>query len=358
MNQSRIARVVEGMHKLGLSQILVSSLESTYYLSGIWCPMAERLQALLIDDRGGVTLVANRMFALSGRQGSARIVEYDDVDDSVAVLAQLIRPGKLGVDKTWPSHFLIRLMALRPDVMPVVGSQPVDEARMLKDAAEVGALLRASHLNDAVVRALPGTLKLGDTELGVARRYQDLAVSKGADGNSFAPLICFGANAAEPHHAPDNTPLRDGDAVIIDVGCALDHAMADMTRTVFFGGATDEQKKVYDTVLRANLAAKAAVRPGVMLKDVDRAARKLIEDAGYGPQFLHRTGHGIGIEVHEPPDVSAVNELVCRPGMTFSIEPGIYLPGKFGVRIEDLVLVTEDGCLVLNELERELLLVR
>lgn len=358
MNHNRIARVVEGMRALGLDQILVSSLESTYYLSGIWCPQGERLQALLIDRSGGVTLIANRMFALNGQQGSAKIVEYDDIDDSVAALAEVVKPGKLGVDKTWPSHFLIRLMALRGDVTPALGSQPVDEARMLKDEAEIEAMLRASRLNDAAVRELPKTLGLGDTERSVARRYADLALAVGADGNSFAPLICFGANAAEPHHGTDDTRLKEGDAVIMDVGCQWNHAMADMTRTAFFGSVTDEQRRVYDTVLRANMAAKACVRPGVALKDVDRAARKLIEDAGYGANFLHRTGHGIGIEVHEPPDVSAVSETVCRPGMTFSIEPGIYLPGKFGVRIEDLVLVTEDGCMVLNELDRELSVIR
>ncbi len=357
MNPSRIARVAAGMLGQGLEQILVSSIESIYYLSGIWCPMGERLQALLIDASGEVTLIANRMFALTGRQGAAKIVEYDDVDDSVAVLASLIKPGKLGVDKTWPSHFLIRLLALRPDVMPVVGSRPVDEARMIKDAQEIEAMIKSSQLNDAAVRELSGTLALGDSEQEVGRRYTDLARATGATGDGFA-LVCFGENTAEPHHVTDNTQLKQGEAVILDVGCQWRHAMSDMTRTVFFGSATDEQKRVYDTVLRANLAAIDKVRPGVALKDVDRAARKLIEDAGHGPNFLHRTGHGIGIEGHEPPDVSAVSDVICKPGMTFSIEPGIYLPGKFGVRIEDLVLVTEDGCLVLNALEKDLLIVK
>lgn len=357
MNKNRITRVVEGMRRLGLGQILVSSLESTYYLSGIWAPQGERLQLLIVNASGEVTLVANRMFALRGRQGDAEIVEYDDVDDSVSMLAGLLKPGKLGIDKGWPSHFLIRLMALRPDIVPVLGSEPVDEARMLKDEDEIRAMIASSRLNDRVTRYLPTTLAARDTELQVARRYRDKAIELGADGNGFEPLICFGKNAAEPHHGTDNTELKPGDAVIMDVGVQLNHAMSDMTRTVFFGAASDEQRRVYDAVLRANLAAKSAVRPGVPLREIDRAARKVIEDAGYGPNFLHRTGHGIGIEVHEPPDVSAVSEVIARPGMIFSIEPGIYLPGKFGVRIEDLVLVTEDGHLVLNELERDLIVI-
>ena len=358
MNNQRIARVIGNMGALGLSQILVTSLESTYYLSGIWCPPGERLQGLLIESNGEVTLIANRMFALAGQQGAAKLVEYDDVDDSVAVLAQLLKSGKLGVDKVWPSHFLIRLMAMRPDVLPVLGSAPVDSARMRKDDDEIAAMLKSSHLNDRTTGELIKTLALGDTELSVGRRHVDIGIGLGAAGASFTPLICFGQNAAEPHHGTDNTQLREGDAVILDVGVDLGHAMSDMTRTVFFGSATDEQKKVYDTVLRANMAAKAAVRPGVKLMDIDRAARGVIEDAGYGPYFLHRTGHGIGIEVHEPPDVSAVSETIAAPGMMFSIEPGIYLKGKFGVRIEDLVMVTEDGCLVLNELDRDLKIIK
>ena len=127
--------------------------------------------------------------------------------------------------------------------------------------------------------------------------------------------------------------------------------MSDMTRTMFFGAPTDEMKRVYELVRRANLAGKAAVKPGARLCDVDHAARQVIEEAGYGEYFIHRTGHGIGLEVHEPPDVSAVCERVLEPGMIFSIEPGIYLSGKFGVRIEDLVTVTQDGCEVLNQLE-------
>lgn len=138
------------------------------------------------------------------------------------------------------------------------------------------------------------------------------------------------------------------------MGLNLNHAMSDMTRTVFFSQASDEQKRVYDLVCTANQAARKAVRPGVPLSEVDRAARSVIEQAGYGAQFIHRTGHGIGLSVHEPPDVSAVNPLVCQPGMVFSIEPGVYLPGRFGVRVEDLVAVTEDGCETLNALDRTL----
>ena len=352
MNKSRLNRVIGGMKKHGLPCILVSDIESIFYLTGRWIQPGERMVALTVDANGGVCLFANRLFAQSPEEGLP-LVEYDDTEDCVAVLSGHLPEdlAVIGIDKRWPSHFLIRLMEKRPGLQVKIGSAPVDEARMLKDDDEIAAMRASSRLNDQVLAALMKTVKEGDTEAGLGRRYVDIARSMGAAGYSFAPLICFGPHCAEPHHDSDETPLKKGDAIIFDVGLDLNKAMSDMTRTVFFGEPTEEMKRVYELVRLANLAAKAAVKPGVPLRDIDRAARSVIEGAGYGAYFTHRTGHNIGIGVHEPPDVSATSEAVARPGMIFSIEPGIYLPGKFGVRIEDLVVVTEDGCEVLNRLE-------
>lgn len=357
MKTSRINRVLEGMTRLGLDQLLVTSTQSVYYLTGLWVSPGERLLALWLDRSGACALYANRLFALNGLTGDLRLIEFDDVDDSVAVLAEGLRPGTLGVDKTWPSHFLLRLMERRPDIRMSDGSRPVDEARMCKDEEELAALRLSSRMNDRVTGMLPGTLFEGMTERALARRYADFAADAGAAGSSFEPLICFGAGCAEPHHATGDAPLKPGDSVIMDVGLDLNHAMSDMTRTVFFGSVTDEQKRVYDLVRAANAAGRAAVRPGLPLSEFDRAARSVIEAGGYGPNFIHRLGHGIGLEVHEPPDVSSASTVIARPGMVFSIEPGIYLPGRFGVRIEDLVAVTEDGCETLNALERDMIVV-
>jgi Xaa-Pro dipeptidase len=355
MKTNRLARVMAGMERMNLKQLLVTSTESIYYLTGQWIAPGERLLALFIGE-GGPKLFVNHMFAVPPVEG-LELVEFDDSDDSVAALAAFVAPGAIGVDKAWPSRFLLSLMEKRSDVRPVIGSKPVDDARMLKDDEEIAALRMSSRTNDRVTGALRKSLVEGETELDVARRYEAIAASEGATGLSFSALICFGAGCAEPHHATGKARLQKGDAVILDVGVDVDHALSDMTRTVFFGSATDEQKKVYEIVRRANEAGKAAVRPGVKLSDIDRAARSVIEDAGYGKHFLHRTGHGLGLEVHEPPDVSAVSPYVAQPGMVFSIEPGIYLPGKFGVRVEDLVLVTEDGCECLNELDRDFMIV-
>ena len=207
----------------------------------------------------------------------------------------------------------------------------------------------SSRMNVAACARIAAALREGCTEKEIQSLYNQVALELGSPGPSFTPLICFGKNGAEPHHDSDATPLAPGDTVIMDVGLIWKHYCSDMTRTVHFGDATDEQKRVLDIVTAANRAGIAACRPGVKLRDVDRAARKVIEDAGYGPFFNHRTGHGIGLDVHEFPDCSAISDIVARPGMVFSIEPGIYLPGRFGVRVEDLVAITEDGCEVLTE---------
>ena len=353
MEIERIARVTERMRKMGLRQTLISSPASMFYLTGKWIFPGERMAVLYLNDQGDLALFANRLFALSGTV-DVPLVEYDDTEDCVAILAEHLIPGKIGIDKDWPSRFTIRLMETRSGLSPVIGSPCIDQTRLYKDEKELQWMRESSLKNDACTLNTIEQLKLGMTEAQAAEIYLKEAADQGAAGYSFEPLICFGPNCAEPHHVTDHTVLKSGDSVILDVGLSWQNYCSDMTRTVFMGKATDEQKRVYDVVRAANAAGRAAVRPGVPMKEIDRAARKVIEDAGYGKYFIHRTGHGIGLEVHEFPDVSAASEAIALPGMCFSVEPGIYLPGKFGVRIEDLVAVTEDGCETLNHAPRDL----
>ena len=351
LNQSRLVRVIENMSAQGLDQILVTGTPSVYYLSGRWISPGERMLALYINASGEAVLYANRLFALEGGEG-LELVEFDDTEDPIAMLAQRVKRGKLGIDKSWPSQFTIRLMEAAPGVVPVLGSGPVDDARMCKDAEEIALMREASRMNDEAMRRTLTEIREGMTELDLAACYVKNAKAAGGVGTSFAPIACFGANCAEPHHDNDETRLKRGDSVILDVGLLHGRYCSDMTRTVFFGEATDEQKRVYEVCRRANEAGRAAVRPGVPMCEFDRAARKVIEDAGYGGYFIHRTGHGIGLEVHEHPNNSSTSEIIAKPGMCFSVEPGIYLKGNFGVRVEDLVVVTEDGCETLNAFDR------
>lgn len=347
MNQKRLARVVDNMAAQGLGQIVVSAPTSVYYLTGLYVEPMERMLALLIRDDGSCILYANELFALPP-QTDLPMKLHTDSDDPTALLAADLKPGKLGVDKWWPSKFLIGVLNRRSDVAPVLGSAPVDEARMCKDAEEIAAMRHASRINDGVMAAAIGAIHAGATEAELADLVERTFRAQGADRSSEGQLVCFGPNGADPHHGPNDTVLRRGDSVVLDIFIPIRRYWCDMTRTVFFGAVSDEGRRVYDTVRAANEAAETIIRPGIPMRDIDAAARKVITDAGYGPYFTHRLGHGCGLDCHEPPDNSSACEVLTQPGMVFSVEPGIYLPGKLGVRVEDLVLVTEEGCEVLN----------
>lgn len=348
MNTARLARVLSRMEEEGLGQIIVSSTASVYYLTGLWIEPLERMLCLYLSTDGTAVLYGNALFGVQPQPG-LEVCIHTDSDEPTADLAGCVKPGRLGIDKFWPSKFLISLMDARKDVTPVLGSAPVDGARMYKDADEIAAIRAASRINDRVMAKAIAALHADVREDEIAALVEQLFKEAGADHSSEGQLVCFGPNGADPHHAPNSTVIKQGDSVVIDIFTPIHRYWCDMTRTVFFYTATVEGRKVYETVKAANLAAEAAIRPGVPMREIDRAARKVIEDAGYGSYFTHRLGHGCGLECHEPPDNSASSEAIAQPGMVFSVEPGIYLPGKLGVRVEDLVLVTEDGCKVLNK---------
>jgi len=340
------------MKREGLTQIIVSSTASVYYLTGLWVEPHERMLAVYLDDTGRAELFGNEIFGIEPREGLP-VFAHKDGENPVEELARHVKAGKLGIDKFWSSKFLIGLMELRPDVKPVHGSGPVDRARMLKDELEIKALRRSSALNDEVVELMISKVQEGAVENQLAGEVNRLYLERGADCEG-AQLVCFGANGADPHHSPDGTVLKPGDSVTFDIFIPFDRYWCDMTRTVFYQEAGEEQRRVYELVRKANLAAIERIRPGVFLSEIDRTARDIITEGGYGPYFTHRLGHGAGLECHEPPDVGSASEFPLEPGMVFSVEPGIYLPGKFGVRIEDLVLVTENGCEVLNKASKDL----
>lgn len=344
------------MEHQGLSQIIISSTASVYYLTGAWVEPMERMLALSVDASGRCVLYANALFGLAPQDG-LELVVHTDSDNPVAQLAAALRPGKVGVDKAWPSRFLIGILEQRPDLIPVLGSSPVDDARMFKDEEEIAAMRSASQINDRVMEAAIAAIGRGVRENELSTLVERLFREHGADRSSEGQLVCFGPNGADPHHGPGDTVIAAGDSVVLDIFIPIRRYWCDMTRTVFFEHADGEHRRVYEAVKAANLAAEAKIRPGVPMCDIDRAARQVIEEAGYGKYFTHRLGHGCGLDCHEPPDNSSACQVLAAPGMVFSVEPGIYLPGKLGVRIEDLVLVTEDGCEVLNKVPKDLRIV-
>ncbi|MEA5018778.1 MAG: Xaa-Pro peptidase family protein [Gordonibacter sp.] len=354
MYEQRIATVMKNLEQLGLTQMLVSDPRSVQYLTGVYIEPDERFLGLFLTQEHQPVLFMNELFIIPEKV-PCEVQWFTDTDNPVLLLAQHCdTTAPLGCDKVLTARFLLPLMACKAASGFVLASVAVDDARAHKDDAERAAMRSASRTNDAGMDRFRSLIYEGVTEAEVACQLEGIYRELGAQGCSFGPIVSFGANAADPHHEPDNTPLKHGDVVLFDVGCRQDEYCADMTRTFVFGEASDKQREVHEIVQRANAAARALVAPGVPFCELDAAARNVIEEAGYGAFFTHRLGHQIGLDVHEPGDVSATHNEPVQVGMTFSIEPGIYLPGEFGVRIEDLVLVTEGGCEVLNSYPREL----
>lgn len=353
MNSQRLSLVKSLLAQHGADQIIISDPSTIFYLTGKWFSPGERLLVLLISRSGDDLLINNELFPLTEDLG-VPVVLYKDTDPYVQIVSDHLQGDVIAVDKTWPARFLLPLMSQNPGKTFVVGSPIADGARLHKDEQEQDFMRHASSLNDSAMTVLASRVGENLTEAALEKQLLEIYEELGTDGISFSPIIAYGPNGADPHHETDGSKLKDGDTIIFDIGCKKNSYSADMTRTYFFREVSEEGREVYETVKEANLRAIAAVKPGNRFSDVDKAARDYITHKGYGPYFTHRTGHGIGIDVHEPEDVSSVNDHVLEPGMIFSIEPGIYLPGKFGVRIEDLVLVTADGCEVLNEVSKDL----
>lgn len=358
MNEARVKRVLQNLGQKGMSQALITDPMSIWYLTGYYTEPYERFFALYVatgngDGKPTSTLFCNRLFPSA--QGAAdTVVTFDDTDDPIPlVLAATMHEAPLGVDKNMAARWLVPLLDANAFSSVELASFAVDDARSTKDAAEQELMRKASQVNDQAMAWLVQQVRPNTTEHDIAERLLGEYRSLGAQGHSFSPIVSFGDHAADPHHEPDDTVFAKGDMVLFDVGCQRERYCSDMTRTFFTAKPTAHQLDVYDTVRRANEAAEAIIRPGVEFAELDLTARKIIEDAGYGQYFTHRLGHQIGLNDHEPGDVSSTHHEPVRPGQCFSIEPGIYIPGDVGVRIEDLVIVTEDGVEVLNHYSKE-----
>lgn len=349
VHTERIKRAVSKMKEHDIHQMIVTSTTGIFYLTGAWIDPGERLLALYIDNKGSTTLILNELFKNNSSISGANVVTYDDGSDPIKLLSKIISVNEpLGIDKSWPAHFLIELMEQNRDMKFVNSSAVIDEIRMIKDAEEIAALKESSRIADKVMEELPHRINGDMSEKQMAKVVCSTFEKYGVDKLSFDTIVSYGKNCADPHHIIDDSRPKAGDSIVIDMGGVYNRYCSDITRTFFYGTPCEEARKIYDIVLEANLNAISMVKPGVTLSKIDDAARSVIAKAGYGQYFTHRTGHNIGIEDHEYPSVSSTESLIAQPGMVFSIEPGIYIPGKYGVRIEDLVLVTETGVEVLN----------
>jgi Xaa-Pro aminopeptidase len=358
--EQRRRRAVEAIEAAGLAGLLVAPGADLAYLTGHAPLPLERLTLLaLVPGKPAVLVVptlerpaAETAPGVSG----VELLDWRDGEDPYRLVARTLGAGRYAItDQAWASH-LLALELATADCMFVAAGRAVPLLRAVKDPDELDLLRAAGVEADAAFADIVGLAFAGRREVDVAGDLDRLLREHGHDRVDFT-IVGSGPNAASPHHEAGDRTIAAGDAVVMDFGGVSRGYCSDITRTVFVGEPDEEQLRVYDVVRSAQQAAFDAVRPGVAAQEVDRAARAVIVQAGYGERFVHRTGHGIGLEVHEPPYIVEGDETTLEPGMTFSTEPGVYLPGRFGVRIEDQVAVTADGAERLNNASRELTVV-
>jgi Xaa-Pro aminopeptidase len=351
---ARIARAAAAASDAGLTGLLVAPGPDLLYLTG-YSPTAvtERLTLLIVVPGRDPVLVLP-VFERGDAEGArVEFAEWSDGQDPYAATASLLEPGgRYAIsDACWALHVLALLEALpRASFASMTAALPL--LRAVKDADELARMAAAGAAADATFADILGVPFAGRRELDVADDLARLLLAHGHSSADFT-IVGSGPNGANPHHGAGERVITAGDAVVLDFGGTFDGYGSDTTRTVHVGEPSAEHLRVHEVVRAAQQAGFEAVRPGVACQDVDRAARAVIADAGYGELFTHRTGHGIGVTVHEPPYIVEGETQPLQPGMCFSIEPGIYVPGEFGVRIEDIVTVTEDGGRRLNDSPRE-----
>lgn len=357
---ARMDRARAQLAERGIDVLLVSVGSDLPYLTGYKAMPLERLTMAVIPRDGESVLVVPELEAprVDPVPGVFAIASWGETQDPIETVAGLVGPAATAMigDQTW-SVFLLSLQQALSHTR-FVSARPLTEAlRVIKDEAEVDLLRRAGASADTVAQLLAGHEFTGKTEATVSREVAALLEANGSDSAAFA-IVASGPNGASPHHESGERVIGGGDAIVVDFGGTLAGYGSDTTRMFHVGEPGERYREVHNVVLAAQNAAAAAVAPGVAAESVDAAARRVITDAGYGEYFIHRTGHGIGLDTHEDPYIVAGNTQTLQPGMTFSIEPGVYLPGEFGVRIEDIVLCTQQGVERLNNSPREYAVVR
>ncbi|MFW9800301.1 MAG: M24 family metallopeptidase [Candidatus Thorarchaeota archaeon] len=360
--QKRMKQVVDFLGQQRIDFALLTPSPAFQYLTGIQRGMMERLIALLIEQDKSPKIVAPE-FEVSSLSGNTWVDEFlpwaedENPYDVIAEEAEDSRNGlSFAFDEQLPLGVYWKVEKAVGGFKRALSLTPlIDEMRLLKGGEEIDFMKEAGRIVDVAVRTAYGEVRLGMTEIEMQQIIHS-EIARQESQSTFAAVL-FGENSALPHGSPSGRKLKKGDIVLLDCGCVVGGYHTDMTRVGVAGPPSEEQKRIHSVVLEAQQTAIGQIRPGSPCGTVDGVARKIIEEAGYGEFFTHRLGHGIGIQVHEPPYLVRGNPMELKSGMTHSVEPGIYLETRFGVRVEDLVCVREDGAEVLTYTPRELIVI-
>ena len=371
---ARLARAQAATADRSVAALLVGAGADLHYLTGYSAILLERLTMLVVPATGRPVLVAPHLEAMAAadcaaaRTGMVDVVGWDETDDPPAlvalILAQALGAPVAGRDRVLVSHqlwamFVLGLQRTLAGASFGLATELIRELRMVKDADEIELLRLAAHAADRVIDQIAAAPLVGRTERDVSREVRERLLAEGHDSAEFA-IVAAGPNSASPHHEANDTVITAGEPIVLDIGGSLGGYASDTTRVLWVtggdlaGGPTPEYRRLYDLLQTAQATASAAVRPGVACEAIDSAARDVIAAGGHGAEFIHRVGHGIGLEVHEEPYLVAGNAEPLREGVAFSVEPGIYVAGRYGARIEDIVVCAPDGPDILNRSSRDL----
>jgi Xaa-Pro aminopeptidase len=366
MYPERIAKLVQLLHEHHQDAAAVVPGAGLRYLLGLTLHSSERLTLLLLPADGGpacMVLPALELERVRAAAPALRLYPWTDAEGPDAALQQAAE--QVFLTENAPAiaveHVAMRVMELRalehvlPELRTTDLTPLLARLRMVKDQHELAAMEEAARIVEAALHSILPHIRPGMTERRLAALWSQEMLSAGAESESFPCIVASGPNSANPHHANSDRAFQEGDMIILDGGAMYQGYASDITRTVALGEPGPRARQVYQLVQAANAAGRAAVRPGASGEEIDHAARQVIEDGGYGAYFVHRTGHGLGMECHEAPNIVAGSTQPLAIGTTFTVEPGVYLPGEVGVRIEDDMLVTEQGGRSLTTFERDLL---
>jgi Xaa-Pro aminopeptidase len=362
--RSRLVRCQKLMLEKEIDILFLAPGPNMYYLSGFLEEPGERLLSLIVPQSGEPLFIVPQMYEQHVKSLSwvEKLVCWKDSEDPNTVLSATMRQlvmkrSTIAVDTRMWSRFFLMLLAALPDARYLDAASVMNVLRIKKTPEEIALMARSAEIADTAFTETVKECREGMTEHQVAAKIVNEMRILGADSVPFEPITGSGPNGALPHYRSGDRELQRGDLVVLDYGCIYRGYFSDITRTIAVGNCDDERRKVYSIVRSAQEKAYQAAVEGIEAQSVDKVAREIIEAAGYGQFFVHRTGHGIGLEVHEDPYIVAGNSMKLDEGMAFSIEPGIYLPGKFGVRIEDTVVIQAGKAQRLNKCTRELVAV-
>ena len=350
----RVQAFLDKMQEKELDGIIINNLKNVYYLTGFWGS-----NGTVFISRDRQILVTDARYIIAAKQEVTGFEVFAERDElaTIAKIAKDMGLSRIGFEDEISVSYYHRMQAAFEGLELIPQTQFVEALRMIKDESEIATIRKACSISDQAFHDALEFIKPGKTEIEIANFLDFRMRELGAAGLSFDPILASGINSSKPHAPPMHKPVELGEAITMDFGCLYEHYVSDMTRTIYLDHVSDEQAEIYNTVLKANQALIDQAKAGLGFRDFDKIPRDIIVEAGYGQYFTHGIGHGIGLDIHEEPYFSQTSTEVIKSGMVLTDEPGIYIEGKYGVRIEDDILITDTGCELLTLAPKELIVI-